>query len=163
MLASYCGMTYSLAVIMLETTQSINLFIPMICTIIVSRGVASFFWDKSLYDVAIDFKNIPVLRNTAPFEYRFERAENVMKTREVVTLQWISPVSELQRALNTTHSAFPVMNKGTLLGIIPRRFIKILLENRQFTNMSAMTWANMTTGADQKHQIKQTIFLSGQA
>ena len=95
MLASYCGMTYSLAVIMLETTQSINLFIPMICTIIVSRGVASFFWDKSLYDVAIDFKNIPVLRNTAPFEYRFERAENIMKTREVVTLQWISPVSDL--------------------------------------------------------------------
>ena len=154
MLASYCGMTYSLAVIMLETTQSINLFIPMIFTIIVSRGVYSFFWSQSMYDYAIEFKSIPVLRNTAPFEYRFERAENIMKSREVVTLQWICPVSELQSALNTTHSAFPVMNKGTLLGIIPRRFIKILLEHRQFQNISALTWANMSTGAVKHHQIK---------
>lgn len=54
------------------------------------------------------------------------------------------------------------MNKDTLLGIIPRRFIKILLENRQFTNISAKTWANMTTDVGRSNQIKQTIFLSGQ-
>ena len=115
MLASYCGMTYSLAVIMLETTQSINLFIPMIFTIIVSRGVSSFFSRKSLYDIAINNKNIPLLRTVAPFEYRFERAKNILPPHQsLTTLQYLSPVSELQNALNTTHSGFPVMFRGSL-------------------------------------------------
>lgn len=40
MLAGYTGLTYSLLIIMLETTSSINLFIPMLIGIKVSRAVA---------------------------------------------------------------------------------------------------------------------------
>jgi H+/Cl- antiporter ClcA len=55
MLASYCRMTYSLAVVMLETTQSVNLFLPIIITISVSFFVAKLF-NRSLYDYAIRAK-----------------------------------------------------------------------------------------------------------
>ena len=48
MLASYCRLTYSLAVIMLETTQSINLFLPIVFSIMVALGVARAC-NRSLY------------------------------------------------------------------------------------------------------------------
>ena len=66
MLVSYCQLTYSLAVIMLETTQSINLFIPMIFATIVSLSVSRHF-SRSLYDIALRHKNIPLLREQVPF------------------------------------------------------------------------------------------------
>jgi len=48
MLTAYCRLTYSLAVVMLETTQSINLFMPIFFTIITAYNVATFF-NRSLY------------------------------------------------------------------------------------------------------------------
>lgn len=55
MLAGYCRLTYSLAVIMLETTQSINNFLPTLLSIGVSLGVAKAC-NRSLYDYAIRSK-----------------------------------------------------------------------------------------------------------
>ena len=55
MLAGYCRLTYSLAVIMLETTQSINNFLPTLLAIGVSLGVAKAC-NRSLYDYAIRTK-----------------------------------------------------------------------------------------------------------
>ena len=65
MLASYCRLTYSLAVIMLETTQSINNFLPTVLTIAISLGVAKSI-NRSLYDYAIRMKQMPLLRNHMP-------------------------------------------------------------------------------------------------
>ena len=65
MLAGYCRLTYSLAVVMLETTQSINLFLPVIFTILTSFTIAKVF-NRSLYDYAMRAKQMPVLRNHAP-------------------------------------------------------------------------------------------------
>lgn len=39
MLSSYTRMTYSLGVIMMETTQSLNLFIPILLSMVVSYGI----------------------------------------------------------------------------------------------------------------------------
>ena len=61
MLTSYVRMTYSLAVIMLETTQSINLFIPTIFAVIVARSVGKFY-TRSLYEISLRTKNIPLLK-----------------------------------------------------------------------------------------------------
>ena len=61
MLTSYVRMTYSLAVIMLETTQSINLFIPTIFAVIVARSVDKFY-TRSLYEISLRTKNIPLLK-----------------------------------------------------------------------------------------------------
>lgn len=65
MLAGYCRLTYSLAVIMLETTQSINNFLPTLLSIGVSLAVAKSC-NRSLYDYAIRAKQMPLLRNHMP-------------------------------------------------------------------------------------------------
>lgn len=65
MLSSYCRMTYSLAVIMMETTASINIFFPMFVAIMVARVVAGLFI-PSLYVRSIKNKKIPILPKHAP-------------------------------------------------------------------------------------------------
>ena len=65
MLAAYCRLTYSLAVIMLETTQSINNFLPTLVGIGVSLSVGRSL-NRSLYEYAIRAKQMPLLRNHVP-------------------------------------------------------------------------------------------------
>jgi len=66
MLTGYTRMTYSLAVIMLETTQSINLFIPIIFSLVVARSVSKLLSKRSLYEVALVYKSIPFLGDRYP-------------------------------------------------------------------------------------------------
>ncbi len=77
MLAGYCRLTYSLAVIMLETTQSINNFLPTLLSIGVSLGVAKAC-NRSLYDYAIRAKQMPLLRNHMPEENRHIRVKELL-------------------------------------------------------------------------------------
>lgn len=65
MLAGFTRQTYSLAVIMLETTQQIDFFIPIMITIMTSVGVGKIF-TQSLYERALRGKNLPLLRNHVP-------------------------------------------------------------------------------------------------
>lgn len=58
-------MSYSLAVIMLETTSNVNLFLPIIFSIFVSYGVGGIF-GRSLYAGSMRAKNIPVLDKSIP-------------------------------------------------------------------------------------------------
>ena len=51
-LSSYTRLTYSLAVIMMETTQGINLFLPILLSIMIAHGVARLF-NRSLYEYSI--------------------------------------------------------------------------------------------------------------
>lgn len=55
MLSSYTRLTYSLAVIMMETTQAVNLFLPILISIMVSHGVARIF-NRSIYEYSIRSK-----------------------------------------------------------------------------------------------------------
>jgi H+/Cl- antiporter ClcA len=54
-------MTFALAVIMLETTSSVDLFIPIVLTLFVSHGFGYISIKKSVYNTAMRVKNIPVL------------------------------------------------------------------------------------------------------
>jgi H+/Cl- antiporter ClcA len=65
MLSSYTRLTYSLAVIMMETTQAINMFLPILISIMVSHGVARIF-NRSIYEYSIRAKQMPLLRNHLP-------------------------------------------------------------------------------------------------
>lgn len=79
MLSAYCRMTYSLAVIMMETTASINIFMPMFLAIMVSRVVAGLF-TPSLYQVTIKNKCIPIMPKNAPADAREIVLGDVMRT-----------------------------------------------------------------------------------
>ena len=78
MLAAYCRLTYSLAVIMLETTQSINNFLPTVLTIGVSMAVAKSL-NRSLYEYAIRAKQMPLLRNHMPEENKNIRVRELLE------------------------------------------------------------------------------------
>jgi H+/Cl- antiporter ClcA len=65
MLSGSCRMTFSLAVIMLETTSNVNLFVPMILALFISYGTGSLF-NKSIYTGTLRSKNIPVLDQRIP-------------------------------------------------------------------------------------------------
>jgi hypothetical protein len=127
MLAGYCRLTYSLAVIMLETTQSINLFLPIIFTILSSFGVARIF-NRSLYDYALRGKQMPILRNHAPKQTMYLHAKDFM-TPEPIIVEGISTVDRLAEVLNTPFNVFPVLNMaGNVMGMIPRNFMIVLIE-----------------------------------
>ena len=55
MLSAYCRLTYSLVVIMLETTQSINYFIPIMFSVLTSVSIGDLF-NRSLYERALRAK-----------------------------------------------------------------------------------------------------------
>lgn len=78
MLAAYCRLTYSLAVIMLETTQSINNFLPTLVGIGVSLSVARSL-NRSLYEYAIRSKQMPLLRNHVPKANRHIRVKDILE------------------------------------------------------------------------------------
>lgn len=68
MLAGSTRMTYSLAVIMLETTSSVELFLPIIFTLFISYGSGTLLINKSIYLSALRSKNIPLLVKDVPKE-----------------------------------------------------------------------------------------------
>jgi chloride channel 7 len=78
MLAGATRMTYSLAVIMLETTSSVELFLPIIFTLFVSYGSGTLLIDKSIYASALRAKNIPLLVKEVPRVNRHLTAEAFM-------------------------------------------------------------------------------------
>lgn len=65
-LAGSTRMTYSLAVIMLETTSSVDIFLPIIFTLFVSYGSGTLLINKSIYLSALRSKNIPLLAKDIP-------------------------------------------------------------------------------------------------
>ena len=77
MLSSYTRLTYSLAVIMMETTQGINMFLPILVSIMVSHGTALLF-NRSLYEYSIRAKQMPLLRNHVPKENRKIRVRELI-------------------------------------------------------------------------------------
>ena len=82
MLAGYTRMTYSLAVIVMETSQAINIFFPIIITIGIANFVGSMF-TRGLYDRAVRAKQMPILRKEVPECNRLFRAENIMSKKIV--------------------------------------------------------------------------------
>ena len=59
-LAGYSRLSFSLAVIMLETTENVNLFLPIISALFVSFAIGGIF-NKSMYVGAVGSKNFPFL------------------------------------------------------------------------------------------------------
>ncbi len=71
-------MTYCLAVIMLETTANVNLFLPVIFTIFCSYGSGYILNSRSIYKGALRAKNIPIINKSIPKECRGIRVERLM-------------------------------------------------------------------------------------
>jgi len=127
MLAGYCRLTYCLTVIMLETAQNIDMFIPMMLTIIVAFGTAQCF-NKSLYMRALRTKQVPFLTHKIPKENRAMRAKVVMSCPPI-TLRTVARVGDIFAALKKEKAYFPVLNQtGILVGRVSANFLIKLIE-----------------------------------
>lgn len=131
MLAGYIQLTYSLVVIMMETTDSFNLFIPFMITITTSRAIGKLC-TRSLYERAIRTKQMPLLRESAPEETRRLHAD-VLMSRSLCTLMSVTDMASVKAALMSSHNSFPVLNTaGNLVGILPRGILVVLAEEKCF-------------------------------
>lgn len=131
MLSSYCRLTYSLVVIMLETTSSINIFLPMMVGVMVARAVGNLL-TNSLYDRALRMKQMPFLRSEAATSSKSLQAQQIM-SKELVTLPTIANMESCKKALQTHHNAYPVINTaGRLVGLIPKHMVVRILEKKAF-------------------------------
>lgn len=58
----------------------------------------------------------------------------------LVTLQRVDTLENIAKALNSGHHSFPVLNAaGNLIGMIPRNFIIVLLQNKGYYNKDVIS------------------------
>jgi hypothetical protein len=104
---------------MLETTQQINFFIPMLLTILTSNVVSKLIAGNGLYERALRLKNIPLLRNHVPKSEKKTTAYQIMSPL-VLTVQGIVGVDYLSDILQKPYSMYPVLNTaGNIVGMMP--------------------------------------------
>ena len=78
-LGGYSRLSFSLAVIMLETTENVNLFIPIIFALFISFGVGRLF-NRSMYVDSLRTKGIPFLIEEVPEVNAHLKADQIMST-----------------------------------------------------------------------------------
>lgn len=59
-LAGYTRLSFCLAVLLMETTQNVNLFIPMLIGVVCARGVGTLCI-PGLYKLATKLKGLPII------------------------------------------------------------------------------------------------------
>jgi chloride channel 7 len=131
-LSGYSRLTFSLVVLMMETAENVNLFMPVLVTCLSSIFVAEIF-GPSLYVVAIRGKGMPYLTETVPIENRRLRAADIM-AKNVIYIKQVESISKIYSYLeNTKHNAFPVLNeKSQLIGTISRNNLILMFEEGVF-------------------------------
>ena len=109
MLAGYSRLSFSLAVIMLETTENVNLFLPVIFALFVSFAVGGIF-NKSMYVGAIRVKSLPFLNERVPMCNELITAEQIMAL-PIVTMKHNSSVRSIYTKLKENNfDGFPIVN-----------------------------------------------------
>jgi H+/Cl- antiporter ClcA len=103
-------MTYSLAVVMLETSSNVDLFLPIIFTSFISYGIGSVLVNKSIYLSGLRIKNIPYFVKHIPKKNRNMSAWQLMSTHPVC-FDFLPELTDISPQLqNTKFNGFPVLN-----------------------------------------------------
>ncbi|KAK7493715.1 hypothetical protein BaRGS_00015044, partial [Batillaria attramentaria] len=94
-------MTISLTVILIESTNEISYGLPLMIVLMVAKWTGDLF-NKGLYDMHIDMKEVPILEL---------KARDILETRRLSVVFPQTRVGSLVKILRTTaHSAFPVVS-----------------------------------------------------
>jgi H+/Cl- antiporter ClcA len=96
MLAGYTRMTYSLVVIVMETSQNVNIFIPVVIAVGMSNFVGGLC-NRSLYEKAVRAKQMPILIPAVPHCNRLVRAEQFM-SKNVVSVRAVDTLDNIYKA-----------------------------------------------------------------
>ena len=93
MMSSYTRLSYSIVVLMLETSNSFNLAIPMIVAVFTSRTVADFF-NNGLFDREIRNLQMPFLKGTCPADCADILAKKIM-SKTLITVPSIADMASV--------------------------------------------------------------------
>ena len=129
MLAGYSRLSFSLAVIMLETTENVNLFLPIIFALFVSFAIGGIF-NKSMYAGAVRVKGYPFLNEKVPMCNELITAEQIM-SMPAVSLEYKSSVGAIHSMLGDhKFDGFPIVNNsGQCIGLIGRHSLMVILKH----------------------------------
>lgn len=127
-LAGYSRLTFSLAVIMLETTENVNLFLPIIFTLFISFAVGRLF-NRSMYIAALGTKAVPFLMDVVPRENTHLKARD-MSTQNLISLNQKATLSEIADVLQHSGiNGFPVFSRERMLvGLVSSHTLYVLLK-----------------------------------
>jgi CBS domain-containing protein len=110
-MAGYTRMTYSLGVILMETTQDLSLFVPLLFAIIIANQTGYFF-TRSLYQRATRGKQLSIITDKIPPPCRDLKAGDIMSTNPVC-LKAVDTVENIRRVLlSNNHHAYPLLNSN---------------------------------------------------
>ena len=135
MLTAQFRITFSLVVIMMETTSSIHIFAPMMFGCIVSSKIADMI-APSFYEKTIAMKRVQIIPHHPPQEMKNLEAREFMCDGPIVTVHSVMKVADFHEVLyGTSHHAFPVVNSANnVVGLIPKKMIVNLLILKAFYN-----------------------------
>jgi hypothetical protein len=117
---------------MLETTENVNLFLPIIFALFISFAVGRIF-NRSLYAASLNFKSVPFLTESVPPKHQLIKAEAVM-SRPVTCLAKKTSVESIYEILqDSTLNGVPVVESLSedkrLIGMITRDTLIVVLKN----------------------------------
>jgi len=131
-LAGYTRLSFCLAVLLMETTTDVNLFIPMLLAVMIARFVGSLF-NPSLYKNAIKMKHLPMTTRKVKDRAKRWRVRDIMHA-PVISFKETETVRHIYDVLfNTTHNGFPIVDRSNrVIGLISKHNLITAIENRAF-------------------------------
>lgn len=137
-------MTISICVLVMETTGSLQLIVPIMVAVMVAKAVGDSF-GLGIYDTHIEIRGTPMLEEPN-FDYTQKMVHDKlevqeMMSREMICLPPVVKLSDLAHVLrSTTHGAFPVSEDArigehtsgpfSLLGLVTRINVLRMLQRR---------------------------------
>ncbi|XP_076451298.1 H(+)/Cl(-) exchange transporter 6-like [Babylonia areolata] len=110
LLGGIVRMTISLTVILIESTNEISYGLPIMIVLMVAKWVGDLF-NKGIYDIHIDLKEVPFLEWETPADVAKLKARDIVEPRRLSVVFPQTRVASLVKILKTTaHGAFPVVS-----------------------------------------------------
>lgn len=130
--SSWCRLTYSIVLIILEIAGSLDLFLPLMIAVAISNSVSMIF-NRGLFQYGLRGKQLPFLRNHIPHDKREIRIREVVKDLVCDVVESVCSVRRLSEVMRASYNTLPVVNSsGNLIGMIPKNFLHVILENHHF-------------------------------
>ncbi|GMH42780.1 hypothetical protein BSKO_10699 [Bryopsis sp. KO-2023] len=137
-------MTISICVLVMETTGSLQLIVPIMVAVMCAKAVGDAF-GLGIYDTHIEIRGAPFLEEHN-FDYHLRMIQDKLRVKELMSDEMVClppavKLTELAHILrNTTHGAFPVTNDAVgggvnrqginLEGVVTRIQLLRMMQNR---------------------------------
>ena len=131
-LCGYSRLSLSLTILVIETTQNIALFLPVLLNTLAALWIGELF-NKSLYVNAVNLKGIPFLPERVPSGVKSLEARDIMN-KPVTCFKELETVEHVYKVLDsTTYHGYPILNaRGYVTGLISRNEIIIAIQKKLF-------------------------------